>query len=330
VKLIIQIPCLNESATLSGVLDGLPDSIPGIREIETLVIDDGSTDGTATLAGDLHVDHVIRHKQNRGLAAAFATGLDACLRRGADIIVNIDADGQYSGSDIPRLVKPIVDGDADVVVGDRAPVTDMRQSRTKRSLNRFGQFAVSYLAGREIPDPVSGFRAMSRQVALRTHIATGFSYTIESLLQFVSKGFAVQFIPVQTNVVGRPSRLFRSIPQFLWYSGATMLRVFFMFRPLTVLLWVSGVLFLAGSLPILRFLIYWTVGDGDGHIQSLVLGGALTVLSCVVAVAGLLGDLIATNRQLLESSLERIKALEIESATSTDPMALRRETRSHM
>jgi len=326
VKLIIQIPCLNERETLRNVLEGLPKSVPGIDVIETLVIDDGSTDGTAMLAADLHVDHVVRHKQNRGLAAAFATGLDSCLRRGADIIVNIDGDGQYSGSDIPNLVKPIVIGDADIVVGDRAPETNRRQSRTKRFLYRIGRFAVGYLCGRDMPDPVSGFRAISRQVALRTHIVTGFSYTIESLLQAVSKGFAVQFVPIQTNVVNRPSRLFRSLPQFLWYSGTTLLRVFFMFRPLSILLSLSGLLFLVGVIPIVRFLIFWAVGDDDGHIQSLVLGGVLTVLSSVVAIAGLLGDLIATNRQLLESSLERIKELEVKHSLQTAMETIEHET----
>lgn len=325
-KLIIQIPCLDESETLSCVLERLPDSIPGIHVIETLVIDDGSTDGTAILAGDLNVDHVVRHKQNRGLAAAFATGLDSSLKQGADIIVNIDGDGQYSGSDIPALLEPILSGTADMVVGDRAPVADRRQSRTKRLLYRVGQFAVSYLAGRNIPDPVSGFRAMSRQVALRTHIATEFSYTIESLLQAATKGFAIQFVPVKTNVVSRPSRLFRSLPQFLWHSGTTLLRVFFMFRPLSVLLSMSGLLFLTGVVPILRFLIFWILDEGDGHIQSLVLGGTLIVLSCVVAVAALLGDLISTNRQFLESSLERIKQMEVESAVQASGKAIARRT----
>lgn len=309
-KLIIQIPCLNESATLSTVLTTLPSALSAVDQIEILVVDDGSTDDTAEVAMQLGVDHVIRHRHNRGLAAAFSSGLEACLKLGADIIVNTDGDGQYLGTDIEALVEPILAGRADIVIGDRRPWADMRQSWIKRRLQRLGSQLVSSLASREIPDAVSGFRSMTREAALQTHIVTGFSYTIESVLQACTRGFAIEFVPIVTNTVERPSRLFRSIPQFLARSGATMLRVFFMFRPLRVLLWLSMVLGILGILPILRFLyLYWRHGAA-GHVQSLTLGGVLVILSGMLLVAGLFADLIATNRRLIEITLERVKRME--------------------
>lgn len=313
-KLIIQIPCLNEAATLHCVVSDLPDSIPGIDVIETLVVDDGSTDGTAAAALGLGVNHVVRHHCHRGLAAAFATGLNASLALGADIIVNTDGDHQYAGAEIARLVDPIIRGRAELVIGDRRPATDLRLSLLRRRLQQLGQRLVSFLAGQRMDDPVSGFRAISRQAACRLHIVTSYSYTIETLLQAASKGIAIEFVTVHTNPPTRPSRLIRNLPQFLWRSGITIVRVFFQFRPLSVLVGFSGALAMAGILPIVRFLWFWLSGNGSGHVQSLILGGTLVVLSGLCLVAGLIADLIATNRQLLEMILERLKQTESASA----------------
>lgn len=296
-NVIIQIPCLNEADTLHHVVSDLPTALNGVDSVESLVIDDGSHDGTAAEALGLGVNHVVRHRQNRGLANAFSTGVDACLNLGADIIVNTDGDGQYSGADIEKLVEPILAGRADVVIGDRRPSEDMRLSWLKRKLQRLGSRMVSWLAGREIPDAVSGFRAISREAALKMQVVTEFSYTIETVLLACSQGLAIEFVPITTNTVTRPSRLFRSIPQFVLRSGLTMLRVTFLYRPLAILMSASGVLAAVGLVPICRFLYLAASGDSSGHIQSLVLGGVLLVLAGILAVAGLLADLMAANRK---------------------------------
>ncbi len=274
-KLIIQIPCFNEAETLHRVVSDLPSRIDGVDSIETLVVDDGSRDGTSAVALGLGADHVVRHNQNRGLAAAFATGLDASLRLGADVIVNTDGDHQYPGSAIERLVEPIVAGRADLVVGDRRPGEDEKFSLLKRWLQRCGRRVVSRLAGRDLADPVSGFRAYSRSAAERTHIVTGYSYTIESLLQASCKGLAIEFVPIETNAATRLSRLFRSLPQFISRSALTILRVFFMFHPLRVLAWISGLLAVAGALPIGRFLYLYIIGEGAGHDYAINGGGRM-------------------------------------------------------
>lgn len=312
--ILVQIPCLNEADTLQPTLDGIGrvDVVGG--SIRLLLIDDGSTDRTVEVAEAAEVDRIVSHTRNRGLAAAFTTGLDACLQMGADIIVNTDGDGQYPASEIPRLIEPILAGRADLVIGDRRPGEDLRQSWLKRKLQWLGSRVVSWLAGQEIPDAVSGFRAMTREAAIKMHVVTGFSYTIETVLQACSKGLAVEFVPITTNTVTRPSRLFRSIPQFVVRSGLTMLRVAFMFRPLAVLMAISGVLATVGVIPVIRFLIFWASGDGAGHIQSLVLGGVFLVLAGITAVAALLADLMAANRRLLEMTLEKVKRMECEQA----------------
>lgn len=320
-KLIVQIPCFNEVETLQGVISDLPSRIAGVDLIETLVIDDGSTDGTAAAAIALGVDHVVRHNRNRGLAAAFATGLDASLRRGADVIVNTDGDHQYPGAAIERLVEPLLAGRADIVVGDRRPGHDPKFSPLKRFLQRLGRRVVSRLAGRDLPDPVSGFRAYSRSAAEQTHIVTGYSYTIESLMQASCKGLAVEFVPIETNPATRPSRLFRSLPQFISRSALTMLRVFFMFHSLSVLAGLSIALAVVGIFPIARFLLLFATGDGGGHVQSLTLGGVLVVLAAILLVAGLMADLIAHNRRLLEKALDRLPR----GGSELEPASARRD-----
>ena len=311
-KLIVQIPCYNEAATLPRTLAGIARSYPGIGRVETLVIDDGSTDGTSQVARQCHVDHLIRHTQNRGLAAAFATGLDASLRLGADVIVNTDADGQYPGEAIGQLIAPIVAGEADMVIGDRHPWSNPHFSRTKRVLQWLGSRVVSGLAGRRVPDAVSGFRALSREAALRLNTLTSFSYTVETVLQASEKGLAVAYVPVPTHRTTRPSRLFRSLPEFVVRSATTMLRVYAMFHPLRVFGGLSLVLMLAGIVPIARFLILYAMGQGAGHVQSLVLGGVLFLAGCLMMGLGIVADLISFNRRLLETTLEKVRRLEAE------------------
>ena len=300
IKLIIQIPCFNEAGTLSLVLNDLPKAIDGVDCIETLVIDDGSQDGTSQIARDLGVNHVVSHRVNRGLAATFATGLEEALRQAATVIVNTDGDHQYPGCSIPDLVMPILQGRADIVIGNRNPEKDRLNRLSKRWLYWLGRKVVSWIVSKPIPDPVSGFRAYSADCARQMHILTTYSYTIESLVQCIEKGFALEFVPVQSNPPTRPSRLFKSKASFVFRTGTTLLRVFFMFHPLKTLTWMSAILAMIGMIPIARFIVFYVTGNGNGHLQSLVLGASLLVLSAIVLVAGLLADLILQNRRLIE------------------------------
>lgn len=311
-KLIIQIPCYNEAETLPAVVRDLPREIAGIDEIEILVVDDGSQDGTAEVAKWLGVDHVIRHRTNRGLAAAFDSGLRKSIEFGATIIVNTDGDNQYPGRLIERLVHPILNGSADLVLGDRRPELDKRNSWTKRWLYRIGRCVVSWIVSKPIPDPVSGFRAYSAECARHMHILTHYSYTIESLVQCIEKGFAVEFVPIETNPATRESRLYRTKASFVFRSGITLLRVFFMFHPLKTLSWFSAVLAVVGLVPIIRFVGFYLMGNGNGHLQSLVLGAALLLLSVLLLVSGLFADLISQNRRLIE----RIRVSEYDHKSS--------------
>ncbi|HBE71868.1 MAG TPA: glycosyl transferase [Planctomycetaceae bacterium] len=304
-KLIVQIPCLNESDSLSNVLRDIPAEIPGIDCIETLVIDDGSSDDTATVATDHGAVHVIRHRRNRGLAAAFQTGIDSCLRLNADIIVNTDGDNQYPGQCIPSLVEPIVAGRADIVVGDRNPERDSRNKLTKRVLYRIGRIFVGMVVGQDIPDPVSGFRAISREAAERTSVVSNYTYTIETLVLWLEKGMMIEFVGVVTKTVNRPSRLLKSSREFVFRSAATLLRVFFMYHPLQSLSFVSCTIFVIGLIPVARFLFLYAFGKGDGHVQSLVIGTSTIVVAILIFVVGLLADLVAQNRRLLEAKLQR-------------------------
>jgi len=278
-KVIIQIPCFNEADTLQRVIDDLPTCLSGVDCIERLIIDDGSKDGTSDVAKQLGIEHIARHNRNRGLAAAFSTGLEMALNVGADIVVNTDGDHQYPGRYIEQLVAPIVEGRSDIVIGDRKPGSDRKFSMVKRALQRLGRWTISRLAGSDLPDPASGFREISREAAIRTHIVTGYSYTIESLLQAVHKGLAVEFVDIETNPATRRSRLFRNIPHFLARSATTILRVFFMYHPLHILVWLSGLLAFVGLFAIARFVLFYLSGNGQGHLQSVVLGGVLVVMA---------------------------------------------------
>lgn len=309
-KLIIQIPCFNEAADLPGTLAALPRRIPGIDTIEILVIDDGSADNTAQVARMWGVHHVVRHRTNRGLAAAFRTGIEAALRAGADIIVNTDADGQYAGQDIEKIVAPVLSGEADIVIGDRGVASNAHFGPVKRRLQRLGSAMVQRLSNTHISDAVSGFRAISRDAAMRINITTEFSYTTDMLIQAGRKRLAIRSVPIGTNATTRPSRLFKSIPRFILNTGITMARAYTTYNPLRVFVGTGAAIILIGMMPILRFLFAYLSGDGQGHVQSLVLGGALLVLGALIAVMGILADLIAANRKLIEANLVHLRRIE--------------------
>jgi glycosyltransferase involved in cell wall biosynthesis len=309
-KLIIQIPCYNEAGDLPATLAALPRRLPGIDCIEYLVIDDGSRDGTEIIARQWGVHHIVRHRTNRGLAAAFQSGVDAALRAGADIIVNTDADGQYVGEDIARLVEPIVAGEADIVIGDRGVGRNEHFGPFKRKLQKLGSAVVQRMARVEVTDAVSGFRAFSREAAQRLTITTEFSYTTDMLIQAGRKRLAITSVPIRTNETTRPSRLFNSIPQFITRQLITMARAYTTYNPLRVFVGTGLLIALVGLLPILRFLVFYIQGDANGHIQSLVIGGSLLVLGVLTGLMGMLADLIGANRKLLEANLRQVRQID--------------------
>jgi glycosyltransferase involved in cell wall biosynthesis len=317
-KLIIQIPCLNEEATLQRTIAELPSAIPGIDCIELLVIDDGSNDATTEVAVACGVHHVIRNKQTQGLAWAFRKGLRVALDAGADIIVNTDADNQYCGADVVALVEPILRGKADIVIGDRVTATVPHFSPLKRLLQRLGSAVVRRLAGADVADAVCGFRAISREAALQLNIVSKFSYTTEMVIQAGRRRMAVVSVPVRTNEVTRESRLFQNVPQFIARTLSTMIRTYAMYQPLRAFFYIGTALFLVGIVPMLRFLYFFATGDGGGHIQSLVIGGSFMVMGFVTYMIGLLADLIAVNRQLLEDMLQHIRQREMRGDGNSD------------
>jgi glycosyltransferase involved in cell wall biosynthesis len=309
-KLIVQIPCLNEAETLPATIAAIPRQLDGIDSVEILIIDDGSSDNTAEVARRCGVHHIVRHRRNRGLAIAFQSGLDAALTAGADIIVNTDADGQYVGEDIACLVGPILSQEADIVIGDRGVAQNAEFGRIKRYLQRLGSATVRQLSRTDVTDAVSGFRAMSRAAAQGLTITSEFSYTTDMLIQAGRKRLKIASVPVRTNRTPRPSRLFRSIPQFISNQMVTMARTYATYNPLRAFTVIGGLLTLAGLVPILRFLAYWAVGEGGGHLQSLVLGGALVIVGVLSGLMGILAELIGANRKLLEATLSKLRQLE--------------------
>jgi glycosyltransferase involved in cell wall biosynthesis len=309
-RLIIQIPCFNEALTLPGTLRELPTSIPGIDEIEVLIVDDGSSDGTADVARSLGVRHVVQFERNRGLAAAFTAGLEASVRAGADIIVNTDADNQYQATDIARLVEPILARRAELVVGDRGVGALANFSWLKRKLQVLGSWVLGRAAELETPDATSGFRALSREAALRTLILSNYSYTLESLIQAGARRAAVEFVPIGINPQTRPSRLMRSIPHYIRKSGVTIVRAYAMYRPLRVFTTTGLVLILLGAIPGIRFLWFYVNGQRVGHVQSLILAAILIIVGFQVLLIGLLADLLAANRKILEEVVYRLRRIE--------------------
>ncbi len=311
-KLIVQIPCYNEEETLPQTLADIPKQIAGIDTVEILIIDDGSTDQTVAVAEQLGVDYIVRNKNNIGLARTFRKGIDACLKYGADIIVNTDGDNQYYGGDIPKLVAPIVNGTSEMVIGDRQTDKVAHFSFSKKLLQKLGSATVRKLSGTDVPDTVSGFRAISRDAAIRLNIISPFSYTIETIIQAGKKHMAITSVPISTNEKTRESRLFKSIPKFVERQLSSMIRMYLMYQPLRFFSYISMVFMLIGSIPVIRFLIFYFMGKGDGHIQSLILGGVFLTMGFITFVMAILADLINFNRQLIEAALEKIRIIELD------------------
>jgi glycosyltransferase involved in cell wall biosynthesis len=311
-KLIVQIPCYNEEHTLPGTVADIPREIEGIDQVEILVIDDGSTDNTAQVARSLGVEHVVVNKRNQGLGRSFRIGIDECLRQGADLIVNTDGDNQYAGWDIPKLVKPVRQGLADIVIGDRQTHSIEHFSYAKKFMQWLGSGIVRRLAGLRVPDTVSGFRAISREAAIRLNVLSSYSYTTEMVIQAGKRDMTVMSVPVETNAKTRESRLYKSVPGFIIKQVTTIIRVYAMYQPLKTFFYMGSLFSLIGLIPIVRFLYFYLSGDGGGHLQSLVLGGVLVMMGFLSLLAGLVADLISSNRQLLEIGLEKIKRMELD------------------
>jgi glycosyltransferase involved in cell wall biosynthesis len=322
-KLIIQIPCYNEEAHLAATLAALPRSLSGFDVIETLVIDDGSTDATAEVAREAGATYLLRFPVNLGLARAFSAGLDAALKLGADVIVNTDADNQYRGEDIVRLVAPILAGRAEMVIGDRAPHRLAHFGPMKRLLQLIGSWVVRQLSGTTVPDAASGFRAFTRRAALKLNVFTRFTYTLETIIQAGKKHIPVAHVPIGINPDRRPSRLFASIPAYLRRSIATLIRIYALYEPLRVFWGIGGLSFGAGTLIGLRFLTYYLSGEGGaGHIQSLILAAVLMIVGFQLLLSGLVADLIGANRTLLEDTLFRVRELELQMGGRPDVVRL--------
>jgi glycosyltransferase involved in cell wall biosynthesis len=316
VKLIIQIPCLNEAETLPAALEGIPASIPGISSIETLVIDDGSDDDTVAVAKSLGVDHVIQHTRTLGLAQAFATGLENALRLGADIIVNTDGDNQYPASAIPELVEPIVSGEADIVVANRQIRDVPYFSPVKKFLQSAGSSLVRWVSGTEVPDAPSGFRAYTKEAALRLNILTQFSYTLETVIQAGKQGLRISSIPVQTNPPTRPSRLQKNAYHFVKSQASTILRLYAFYEPLRTFTYLAAPFLITGSILLLRFLFFYIIGErGIGrYLQSVTIGVGLVLVGVIVGLFGIQADIASKHRRLTQEALYRLKKMELENA----------------
>ena len=323
-KVIIQIPCLNEAKTLPSTLQATPKSIPGVDEVEILIIDDGSTDDTAKVAKALNVDHIVRFPRNRGLAAAFRAGLQASLERGADIIVNTDADNQYEGADIVRLVEPILAGRAELTVGDRDVSRVAHFGPLKKALQRLGSWVVSRASGLDIPDAASGFRALTRETALRTLVLSDYSYTLETLIQAGSHKTAVEFVPITANAHTRPSRLMSGPTEYIRRSAATIVRAYATYRPLRVFTTIGTLLIFAGVLPGLRFLYLFLFVDRHGHVQSLILTAILTIVGVHVLLIGLLADLMSSSRKIQEETTYRVRRIELQLSALSQSLSDKR------
>ncbi len=308
-KLIVQIPAYNEESTIALTLRDVPKKIDGISSIETLVIDDGSSDNTAEAARKGGASHVVQLKTHRGLSAAFTAGVDAALRLGADIIVNTDADNQYAGSDIARLVAPIVRGSAEVVIGDREVARSPHMSPFKRLLQRLGSWTVGLASGVRINDATSGFRAFSREAATQINVFNPFTYTLETIIQSGNRNLGVQSVSVRTNPPSRPSRLYHGVGTYLRKSVATIFRIYTIYKPLKTFFAIGSFLILAGAAIGLRFLWYFFQGDRGGHVQSLILAAVFLIVGFQTLLIGLVADLISVNRRLSEEVLIRLKKM---------------------
>ena len=323
-KLIIQIPCLDEEATLPVTLAALPREVEGFDTVEWLVIDDGSTDATAEVARRCGADHLIRFASNRGLAVAFQAGLDAALKLGADVIVNTDADNQYRADDIPKLVAPIVAGEADIVVGTRNVKGHEEFTRLKKTLQTVGSWVVRQASNTDIPDVTSGFRAYSREAALRLNVVSDFTYTLETIIQAGKSDLAVTHAPIRTNPQTRESRLYRSMAGYVRRSTGTIMRIYLLYEPLPIFLWPAAILGLLGLVLFGRFAWYYFGESGPtGHIQSLIVGGVLLVFSVQLVLLGVISELLRSNRVIGERTLARVRRIEL--ALGVEPETLLRE-----
>lgn len=299
-KLIIQIPCYNEQYALPITLKSLPKKIKSIDTIEYLIIDDGSTDRTIEIAKKNDVHHIVRLPRHSGLAKAFMKGIEVCLSFGADIIVNIDADNQYCADDIEKLVEPIIENRAEIVVGER-PIEKMKDfSKVKKFLQKFGSWVVKIVSGTNIKDAPSGFRAISREAAYLLNVFSKYTYTLETIIQAGLSGITIQSIPIRVNEQLRPSRLIKSIPSYINRSLITILRIFITYKPLRFFTIISLIFLIPGIVLGIRFLYFFIVGNGVGHVQSLIFAAILIILGVLFGILGLIGDLISKNRRLLE------------------------------
>ncbi|MBR6791838.1 MAG: glycosyltransferase family 2 protein [Ruminococcus sp.] len=309
-KLIIQIPCYNEEETLELAYNDLPRHIDGIDTIEYLIINDGSSDNTVAKARELGFHHVVSFKRNKGLAKGFMAGIDACLHLGADIIVNTDADNQYCGADIEKIVRPILDGKADIVIGERPIDNTEHFSWKKKKFQHLGSWVVRVASGTDIPDAPSGFRAYSRESALRLNVVNEYTYTLETIIQAGHNKVAMTSVPIRTNGETRPSRLFSSMWKYMKRSSTVITRSFVMYKPLKFFSTLGAILLLLGLILGIRFLVYFFTGEGDGHIQSLILTAVLMMTGFQTITIGLLGDTIASNRKILEDVQYRVRKME--------------------
>jgi len=311
-KLIVQIPCFNEAEQLPATLADLPRSLPGVDTVEWLVIDDGSTDDTIEVARANGVHHVVRLTNNKGLAAAFQAGLDACLKLGADVVVNTDADNQYNGGDIPKLVAPILAGEADMVVGDRETHQIEHFSPLKRRLQKLGSAVVARAAGTSVPDATSGFRAYNREAALQMQVISKFTYTLETLIQAGKMLVAVDHTPIRTNPTTRESRLFPSMWAYVRRNASSIFRIYSLYEPMRVFFIAAAIVAVPATVIWARFLFFFFTGEGEGHIQSLILGSTLLIVAVQFLALGVIGDILAGGRVLQQRVLERVRRMELQ------------------
>jgi glycosyltransferase involved in cell wall biosynthesis len=316
VKLIIQIPSLNEEDTLPVTLGELPRQVPGFDQVEWLVVDDGSTDRTVEVARQHGVEHIVRLTSTRGLSDAFQAGLDASLKLGADVIVNTDADNQYRAEDIPKLVAPVLAGEADMVVGNREVTRIEHFSRGKKLLQRIGSWVMRRASGTSVPDATSGFRAYNREAAIQLLVVSRYTYTLESLIQAGKMLVAVDHVPVGTNPMLRESRLFPSVAAYVRRNAVAILRVYSLYEPLRVFTAAAGLMALAALGAWTPFLLDWILrGDTDGHVQSLILGAVLAIVAVQLFALGIVGDILAGQRVMTQRVFERVRRIELQLGT---------------
>lgn len=311
VKLIIQIPCYNEEATLGLTLSELPSQIPGVDEVEWLIISDGSIDSTIDVAKACGVDRIVNFTHNQGLAKAFMAGIDACLKAGADIIVNTDADNQYCAQDIPKLIAPILAGEAEIVIGERPIEAIQHFSPAKKLLQKLGSWVVRLASHTSIPDAPSGFRAMSREAALRLNVFNEYTYTLETIIEAGQKGMAITSVPIQTNGYLRPSRLVKSIPRYIQRSILTIIRIFMTYKPLKFFTILGSIPLTLGTIIGVRWLVYLILGTERTRLPSLILSAILILTGVQLLVFGLIADLMAVNRKLMEDIQLRLRRADI-------------------